>query len=347
MRIFLCVCGNRIHFENTSCLVCGRALGFLPDLLTMSAVEPADGGEWRAVDAPAANDRWRKCANYADEHVCNWMVPAGSAETFCAACRLNRTIPNLSKPENRLLWARIEAAKRRLVYDLLSHGLPFASKADDPHSGLAFRFLEDQPGGAEFSESASDGRVMTGHANGVITINIAEADDVAREQMRVQMNEAYRTLLGHFRHESGHYFWDRLVRDDPALLDGFRAVFGDERADYASSLERHYAAGPPPDWAEHHISAYASSHPWEDWGETWAHYLQMADALETADAVGLGRGAGGGDFDGMLAAWVPLTVAINSINRSLGVGDAYPFALAPAMVAKLRFVHEVVRGPKP
>lgn len=298
------------------------------------------------------------CHNYTYEQVCNWMVRADSEHTFCQACRLNRTIPNLSSSWNRLLWSRIEAAKRRLVYDLLNHALPFASKVDDPKSGLAFQFLESPGGYSEFSADGTDGRVMTGHAHGVITINIAEADDVAREQMRVQMNEAYRTLLGHFRHESGHYFWDRLVRDDERTLNGFRAVFGDERVDYARALEQHYQQGPPSDWWDRHISAYASSHPWEDWGETWAHYLQMVDAVETAQAIGLTARDERGqavpqpdaatqmDFEKMLAAWLPLTVAINSINRSLGLGDAYPFALSATSADKLRFVHGVVSRGK-
>lgn len=335
MRRFECTCGNQVFFENTLCFACGRELGFLPDRLAVAPIEPA-GNDWSA-----GGRRWRKCYNYADEYVCNWMVAEDAGHSFCDACRLNRTIPNLDKSWNRLLWSRIEAAKRRLVYDLLRHRLPFASKADDPASGLAFQFLEDNRGG-EFTNANDDGRVMTGHADGLITINIAEADDVAREQMRVEMNEGYRTLLGHFRHESGHYFWDRLVRDDPATLAAFRDVFGDERADYQAALARHYHEGPPADWHDRYISAYASAHPWEDWGECWAHFLQMTDALETATAVGLGDPAFD-DFDGMIGKWLPLTVAINNLNRSMGLGDAYPFALNAVTTDKLRFVDRVVR----
>lgn len=361
MRIFRCACGNQVYFENTKCYACGRALGFLPEHLTMSAIEPA-GDQWQALAPAASGTLWRMCHNYTYEQVCNWMVAGDSGYTFCDACRLNKTIPNLSSSWNRLLWSRIESGKRRLVYDLLNHELPFASKVDDPESGLAFQFLESADPFGEFAAEGTDGRVMTGHAHGVITINIAEADDVAREQMRVQMNEAYRTLLGHFRHESGHYFWDRLVRDDPEMLAEFRAVFGDERIDYASALERHYIEGAPSDWWDRHISKYASSHPWEDWGETWAHYLQMTDALETALAVGLtardqrGRtvpqadpesvefsgAAVRRDFDEMLSDWLSLTVALNGINRSLGLGDAYPFALSSVAGDKLRFVHRVI-----
>ncbi len=318
MRTFRCDCGNQVYFENTECLACGHRLGFMPSTLTMGD-----------MNTPG----WTPCGNYEYEQVCNWLVDDGHA--FCVACRLNRVIPNLSSSWNRLLWARIESAKRRLIYDLLNLNLPFA--------GLAFAFLEDNPAGAEFTESGTDGRVMTGHSQGMITINIAEADDVAREQMRVAMNEAYRTLLGHFRHESGHFFWEQLLRGDDARMTRFREVFGDEREDYRSALERYYVEGPAADWSIRCISAYASSHPWEDWAETWAHYLQMLDALETAKEAPAFSGAQApGDFDEMIAAWVPLTTAINSMNRSLGLSDAYPFALAPETIEKLRFIHELV-----
>lgn len=363
MRIFRCICGNQIYFENTLCVPCGRALGFLPGELTMSALEPLGGDRWRALH-PDADGEWRMCANYVTEQVCNWMVPADTGDAFCVACKLNRIIPNLSKSWNRLAWSRIEAAKRRLVYDLLNQSLPFSSKAEDPNSGLAFAFLEDAPAYTEFTTNGTDGRVFTGHSNGLITINISEADDVAREQARVAMNEAYRTLLGHFRHEVGHYFWDRLVRPDTARLEAYRGLFGDERADYKAALDAYYDNGPPPDWWLDHISVYASSHPWEDWAETWAHYLQMTDTLETARAVGLAaRDERGGigpteapeftgvaahrDFERMLVEWKPLTVAINSINRSLGLGDAYPFVMSEGATHKLRFVHEVVGSITP
>lgn len=358
MRIFRCHCGNQVYFENTRCVACGRTLGFLPATLTMSALEPLDEGRWSALH-PVAEGAWRMCRNYSREQVCNWMVPDADRNAFCIACRLNRVIPNLSKSWNRLAWSRIESAKRRLVYDLLNHSLPFTSKQENPDSGLAFAFLEDMPERMEFTTDSTDGRVITGHSRGLITINIAEADDVAREQMRVMMNEAYRTLLGHFRHECGHYFWDRLVRDDRDTLEQYRGTFGDERRDYRKALENYYQSGPPQDWWSRHISAYASSHPWEDWAETWAHYLQMTDTLETARAVGLAardeRGAmgrveapeftgvaGHWDFDHMLDEWTPLTVAINSINRSLGLSDAYPFVLSEGAKGKLRFVHQVV-----
>jgi hypothetical protein len=208
-------------------------------------------------------------------------VPAEASGAFCQACRLNRTIPDLGRPEHLLRWQRLEAAKHRLVYSLLRLGLALVSKFEDPDTGLAFDFLADPPAG--FPDGPN---ILTGHAQGLITINLAEADDAEREHTRKEMAEPYRTLLGHFRHEIGHYYWEQLVRDGP-WLEWFRTMFGDERQDYGACLERHHAEGPPPDWQERFVSGYASAHPWEDFAETWAHYLHIVDTLETADAFGL------------------------------------------------------------
>ncbi|MDT8439886.1 MAG: putative zinc-binding metallopeptidase, partial [Wenzhouxiangellaceae bacterium] len=243
----------------------------------------------------------------------------------------------------RELWLRVEQRKRRLVADLLNHGLPVVSRKADPQRGLAFAFLEDDPGGLEFYDPHQDNRILTGHVNGLITINIAEADDVERERMRVQMNEQQRTLLGHFRHESGHYYWDRLMTDSP-LIESVRQTFGDERADYASALDRYYAEGPRPDWPDAFVSAYASAHPWEDWAECWAHWLQIHDALDTAVAVGLSsHTALEGDFDRRIEHWLKLAAQLNLINRSLDQPDSYPFVLTPPVIEKLRWIDCVIR----
>ena len=185
---------------------------------------------------------------------------------------------------------------------------------------------------------------------GVITINIEEADPGTRERMRENMNEGYRTLLGHFRHEIAHYYWDILVRDTQ-WADRFRALFGDERADYDAALSAYYRDGPPDDWPLRHISAYAASHPWEDWAETWAHYLHMADTLETAADMGLSvRGRtiqdmiAGSDrrLEPTLTDWRELTAGLNDLNRSMGLPDAYPFAISANVAEKLRLVGEVI-----
>jgi hypothetical protein len=280
------------------------------------------------------------------------MVDDERPSRYCAACRHNQTVPDLTVPENLLRWRKIEIAKHRLIYTLLKLDLPLATKGEDP-DGLAFDFLHPE---ARLPDGA-DAPVLTGHAHGLITISLAEADDAERERIRAEMGEPYRTLLGHFRHEIGHYYWDRLIAGSDYLKD-FRAVFGDERRDYAEALKSNYESGPPPDWQENFVSAYASCHPWEDFAETWAHHFHMVDTLETARAFGLSvrpRVANGGelaakfDFDPHKAkigpivdAWVSLTVAANSINRSMGLPDLYPFVLAPAIVTKLTFIHECI-----
>jgi hypothetical protein len=350
MKTFKCdTCGQRLMFENVLCLNCKHTLGYLPDVGDLGPFEPAGSGEWRSL-LPAAEGRlYRMCANYEQHHVCNWMVPLGDTQELCLACRLNRTIPDLSDPDNLYRWGRVEAAKRRLIYTLLALGLPIIGKQTDPENGLAFDFLADVPGKP---------RVLTGHDEGLITLNVAEAEADVREKMRREMGEKYRTIVGHFRHEIGHYYWNVLIRDTERL-DGCRELFGDERADYGESLKRYYEQGAPEDWHERYISQYACSHPWEDWAETWGNYLHMVDTLESARDAGLIlQGACRGSdptepvpdldaaetFDELIEAWLPLTFALNNINRSLGHADVYPFLLSAATLTKLKFVHEVVQG---
>ena len=350
MKLFECQnCGQPLYFENTSCESCGLRLGYLAERETITALEEVDGA-WRALAAPA--EQYRFCANV-EHNVCNWLVAADDAEAFCAACRHNRTIPDLTSPENLGHWRKIEFAKRRLFYSLLRLRLPLETRAEDPN-GLAFDFLST-PVGA----SAEQAPILTGHASGLITLNAAEADAPERERQRKSMGEPYRTLLGHFRHEIAHYYWDRLVADSPAI-DEFRRLFGDERDDYGAALQRHYANGPAPDWADRFVTAYASSHPWEDFAETWAHYFHMVDTLETAFAFGLrlrpkvAKGAdlaAAIDFDPYVAemdriidAWLPLTFAVNSINRSMGQPDLYPFVIPPPVIWKLTFIHDRIHA---
>lgn len=354
-----------MYFENSKCLQCGMELGFLQDLQLISPIERHDGEGWRALHAAADMRLYRKCRNYEEVSVCNWMLRADETNIFCRSCRLNQVIPNLGEPKNLILWRRIERAKRQLIYTLLELGLPVVGRNEDPQHGLAFEFLADPETSTEFyDEVGKRSKVMTGHRKGTITINIAEADPSAREKMREKMNEQYRTLLGHFRHEIGHYYWSKLVaRID--WLDEIRALFGDERGNYEDALERYYAEGPRPDWPDQYISAYASAHPWEDWAETWAHYLHMIDSLETAHDFGFiiaGRSiAHPGDalkkgmqytfdlratFDVLLEDWVNLTIAMNSLNRSMGLPDAYPFVLSRPVAEKLRVVHRLIKNGK-
>jgi len=354
MRLFACQsCGQMVYFENVSCTRCDTVLGFAPDDLQIHALAALDDGTWQPI---GGGRTYRHCANRLQHDVCNWLVPADDPEPYCIACRLDRTIPDLGVAGNLVLWRRLETEKRRLVYSLLRLGLPVTPKRVDP-AGLAFDFLADTA--PSFNET---GRVLTGHAAGLITLNIAEADPVVREQMRSEMAEPYRTILGHFRHESGHHYWDRLVRDGPWLGE-VRARFGDDTEDYAAALQRHYESGPRPDWADQHVSAYAAMHAWEDWAETWAHYLHIVDTTETAAEFGLavrpkvGSSAalyvedgidpyGEADFRVVLAHWLPLTYALNSLSRSMGHDHVYPFVLAAPVIEKLDLVHRIVRAAR-
>ena len=346
MKIFHCDhCQQLVFFENVRCLACGHSLAYVPDLEDILSLEPAGNGLWRSARLGDEWANYRLCANYDREDICNWAMRAEDPEPLCESCRLTRVIPDLSEPGHKQAWYRLEVAKRRLIYSLLQLGLPVESKAVDPKRGVAFEILADtrEP-------------VLTGHSDGVITIDVAEADDAEREKRRLRLHEPYRTLLGHFRHEIGHYYWDRLLADSDRL-DAFRERFGDERADYAAALQQHYDRGASDRWQERFISAYASAHPWEDWAETWAHYLHMTDALETAAACGLslrprrsdepsltiaGEGRARGPFDEKTEAWLPLTYVLNNLNRGLGLPDGYPFVLSQPVIEKLRFVHDTI-----
>lgn len=354
MRIFHCDhCSQPVFFENTFCGSCGHKLAYLPDLKIVASLDPAPagaGGEplWTSPVPRAQGVSYRLCENYTKHNVCNWAIRADAPDRLCQSCRLTSVIPDLSVAGNQDAWWRLEAAKRRLVYSLLEFGLPVQNRLEAPATGLDFRFMGDPPNGP---------RVLTGHDGGVITVNIDEADDVERERRRVSMHEPYRTLLGHFRHEIGHYYWDLLIKDSPRIED-FRRQFGDERLDYDQALRDHYARGPQPDWREHFVSSYASVHPWEDWAETWAHYLHMTDTLETAAVCGLSlqpdrpdepamtkqpaKPANRQSFDEIIGNWFPLTYVLNNLNRGMGLADAYPFVLPPPTIEKLRFVHDTV-----
>jgi hypothetical protein len=355
MKTFHCqYCGHPLFFENVQCLQCESPLAFLPDRLNMAAIEPVteDGQDlWRprSRGKKESSARYRLCHNHETQNACNFAVPASDPNVLCVSCRLTRILPDLSQPANPLRWYRLEAAKRRLFYTLAKLGLVATAPQDGQVDGPIFEFLADMPGQP----------VMTGHSQGLVTINVAEADDAERVRRREEMHEPYRTLLGHFRHESGHYYWDRLIAEGGRLED-FRAVFGDERADYQQALQDHYARGGAlQDWQDDFVSAYASSHPWEDWAETWAHYLHMVDLLETAAAYNTrltipGQEemeveevvnpleTGRPDFDLLVEQWVPVTLLVNSLNRSLGQEDAYPFALSGGALEKLRYVHDVI-----
>jgi len=352
MKTFHCdSCGNMVFFENVACTHCGSKLAYLPDIRSMGAIQAAKDGSWKRIGARTKRARYRLCANYEAENICNWAVPENDSNPLCASCRLTRTIPDLSQAGHRLGRYKLETAKRRLICGLMTLDLPIEGRTESPANGLAFDFLSDgAPGGTA--------PVLTGHNEGLITINVAEADDAERERRRVAMHEPYRTVLGHFRHEIGHYYWDRLVSEG-SYLEPFRHLFGDETVDYGAALAAHYERGQTPDWNQNFVSEYASCHPWEDWAETWAHYLHIIDTLETAGECGLSIKPKkksdfafksvpvesiltASSFDAVIDRWFPLAISLNKLNQGLGMQDPYPFVLTPAVISKLGFVNQVV-----
>ncbi|OBB33157.1 hypothetical protein A5792_12175 [Mycolicibacterium peregrinum] len=336
MRDFNCPnCGQRLAFENSLCLSCGSALGFSIDDMALLVIAQTDESDHAgAVD----EDQYQLCANL---HLaeCNWLVRIGQGNELCASCALTRTRPAETDTAAMAAFAEAERAKRRLIAELHELKLPIVGRGEDPQFGLAFDLLS-----SEFD------KVFTGHQNGVITLDLAEGDDVHREQLRIAMDEPYRTLLGHFRHEIGHYYFYRLVAPSADYSARFAELFGDADADYQAALDRHYNDGPPPGWDDDFVSTYATMHAAEDWAETFAHYLHIRDTLDTAAAFGFApagatferRVLGPSGFDTIIEMWLPLAWALNMVNRSMGRDDLYPFVLPPAVLDKMRFVHMVI-----
>ena len=336
MRDFTCPnCGQRLAFENSVCLSCGSSLGFsLKEMALLVIASGQDSDHGGAVDS----SQYQLCANL---HLaeCNWLVERAPVPRLCTSCALTRTHPNDADTKAMAAFAEAEKAKRRLIAELIELKLPIVGRDEDPQYGLAFDLLS-----SEFE------KVFTGHENGVITLDLAEGDDVHREQLKNEMEEPYRTLIGHFRHEIGHYYFYRLVDPSMAYSERFRQLFGDPDADYQAALDRHYNEGAPPGWEDICVSSYASMHPAEDWAETFAHYLHIRDTLDTAAAFGFAPAAatferrmlGPSGFDTFIDMWLPLAWALNMVNRSMGKEDLYPFLLPPAVLEKMRFVHSII-----
>jgi hypothetical protein len=333
VKTFRCrVCDNPLHFENSVCVSCGTALGFSRSERTIVPVD----AQGRYVDA--AGLVWHVCRNLALSG-CTWLAPLEGGQ--CFACDLTRTRPSDEDLVGLENYPAAERAKRHLVFELDTLGFRVVGKdpetGGDPEQGLAFDLL-----------SSVEENVVIGHEDGVITIDLAESDDAHREKVRTQLAEPYRTMLGHFRHEVGHYYEWQLVRGDE-LMSRARELFGDESADYQEAIDRHYAEGPPTGWEESYISTYATMHPFEDFAETWAHYLHICDTVETASEYGLTAVAPVAAFssfrDVVTGVWVPLTVALNMINRSMGKDDLYPFVIPAPVLDKLEFVAALPRQP--
>jgi hypothetical protein len=336
VRDFVCPnCGQHLTFENSLCLSCSRPLGFsLDDMALLVIASGPDSGQPGFVDA----DKYELCANL---HLaqCNWLVDKEAVRQLCRSCKLTRTRPNDADTKALGAFAVAEKAKRRLIAELHELKLPIVGRDEDPDYGLAFDLL-----------SSEQEKVFTGHNNGVITLDLAEGDDVHREQLRIAMDEPYRTLLGHFRHEIGHYYYYRLVEPSPKYPDRFRELFGDPDADYQQALDRHYKEGAPEGWEEKYVSSYATMHPAEDWAETFAHYLHIRDTLDTAAAFTFApanatyerKVLGPSGFDTIIEMWLPLAWALNMFNLSMGRDDLYPFVLPSAGLENMRLIHTII-----
>lgn len=351
MRTYVCHCGNVLFFDNHRCLRCEAEVGYCPVCRRVVGLRRLNGVRYRC-----GRDECRavlvKCLNYALHDVCNRMVPEERLEPhtkpLCDACRFNRTIPDLKVAGNLRKWFRLEAAKRRLFYDLDLLSLPYGSEEDGLEPPLAFDFKADvspqsQVWGKLWRRMGKGERVWTGHSDGTITINIREADEVEREKQRVAFGEEHRTLIGHFRHEIAHYYWDVLVKGERE--EEFKQVFGDhEDPPYKKAIERYYKEGPPPDWRKRFATAYATMHPWEDFAETFALYLDMMSAIDTAHHMGFNGilPSPADDLDTLVLHYQRLAIGMNEMNRSMGLIDLVPEILVPPVVYKLRFIHRLV-----
>ena len=338
MYAFTCKqCNSGVRFEDSVCASCGDALGYRPDRLEIVNES--------APDRPF--DGWHRCGEQG--WGCNWLVADDDEYSRCESCRLNRQEP---PRDDTIAWEQLAEAtrvKRRLVHQLKDLGLPIVNYHDQPDGGLAFDLLSSDSGG---------GPVMIGHANGVISVDLAESSDQHREAVRVWLDESYRTMLGHFRHEIGHYYWQVLIPDTP-WEPRFRELFGDERESYSEALKRHYTRDPLLALPSEFITSYASSHPWEDFAEIWSHYLHIADTLQTALANGLVEDARAEQYlgalhpgfsseriDEIMERWQQFAWVFNELSRSLGKPDPYPFRLSDEVTRKLKFVHELVRDTR-
>ena len=382
MKTFQCTCIDRpiIFFESNQCISCGKTVGIDDNFEQVETYQQdPETGLFYKDNHP--NIPYRKCDNNEEYGACNGMVnlstfvpnPTLDLDTYkeemlCFGCRFNVTVPDLSIVEHIPLWKKMEAAKRRALYTLELLPIPLQTTDENVESGLSFDFITDRNVKDHFT-SPLEGQdvVFTGHDCGHITINLAEADDVARYQTKHAMAERYRTLLGHFRHELGHYYFDQLIVPSPEKHALAKQYFGDDALDYQEAIKHHYEQGAPQNWRDSFISEYATMHPYEDWAETWSHYMHIIDTLETAQnfsIIGSTFGIEGDikelsdlnlpqdntyflgqtDINSILDTWMEFSVMLNSLNRSMGLADAYPFVLTQPVRTKLAFIHHAIHN---
>ncbi|MFC6998002.1 zinc-binding metallopeptidase family protein [Rufibacter roseus] len=351
MQTFHCACGNKLFFENSQCVCCNREVGWCPVCKGIHAMEPNGKGGYTCTNSDC-KAQVIKCYNYSTYNVCNRFVPAQAqpqqnGQCLCNYCQLTKTIPDLSVDGNITKWYQLEVAKRRLLYLLDRVGLPYGSDQENFELPLSFDFKEDaQPSPIMgWMGIGQEEKVYTGHADGKITINLREADPVEREKLRVSFGEDHRTLIGHFRHEIGHYYWQLLIQNKDE--ENFKAIFGDhENPSYADAMNQYYQNGPKANWAKGYISAYATMHPWEDFAETWGTYLDMLAVLDTADNSDLlklpNKDLETAQLEDMLLRYEDLSLKVNEVNRALGLPDLLPETFSKPVVEKLTYIHVLI-----
>ncbi|OUU73827.1 MAG: hypothetical protein CBC29_10175 [Methylococcaceae bacterium TMED69] len=329
MRRLFCSCGGELFFDSKTCVTCKSDVGF--DIQT------------KRFECISNENKVRRCQNGVDYGVCNWLSAPNSATGLCYSCEFNRIIPDLSRSKNIEKWQILEAAKKRLLYSLLKLGIPCITKWSSDKYGFVFDFIEDQRTNPDISEEY----VSTGYLGGIITINLNEADPVFRAQQKEATNEIYRTVLGHFRHESGHHFYN-FIKYFPDLDLEYQKLFrGTCEVDYEDALKDFYTYGPKANWERNFITPYASAHHLEDWAETWSHYLIILDSLETAKEFGLiNETLDQCDIYAKISRWQDITVGLNEINRSVGIEDNYPFVINHTTIKKLALIEELTQKLK-
>jgi hypothetical protein len=308
VRRFACPrCAATLFFNDDHCLTCGAHILYDP------------GSDWM-VEADGTSAF--RCANSFTDERCNWLaLPDG----MCRSCALD--LPESVGPS--ALRRPFQEAKRRTLRQLAQRGI------DPATTPLALRF--------RLLHGTSQAPVTIGHAGGVITLDVAEGDPRRLAEVRTTLGEPYRTPLGHVRHELGHWYWAWRIGGTPAI-EQFRALFGDERRPYDQALSAHYATVDDGWWRAHHLSHYASAHPWEDFAESFAHALHLHDTLETAVTYGMVEPPDPADADAPYAAWGRLSVALNELNRAMGTSDPYPFAPSAPAMEKIRWIADLLDG---
>ena len=329
MRTYDCQCGGLLFFESTQCLKCKCDSGMCTSCRTVTSIDRKDQSTWVCGNKQCGT-QIQRCGNFSPNAICSRLIPVGDADALCDYCQLTEVIPDLAIDGNIEKWRRLEHAKQRVLHQIDQIGLMFRDSGGTLVPKLSFEFKD-----------GAKGPVSTGHDQGQIVVNIIEADSVQRERTRVEFGEPQRTLVGHFRHELGHFFWDRLVQFDNARLTNFRNVFGDEtNPNYDAAIASFYQTGPAQNWKTSYVSAYATMHPWEDFAETFATYLEIRSVVDNANHF-MSSGVSTSDFDALIKCHCKVGMMANEFNRDMGLLDLVPQVFVGPVIEKLKLIHSL------